>query len=98
MVFYGYLGFDFITTVSDEAEKPVTNIPISISIATLSCLVLYILTAISLSGMERLQNFNPDTAMADAFTAVGYEWATFIIYFCALFGILAACFGNLISQ
>jgi APA family basic amino acid/polyamine antiporter len=97
MVFYGYLGFDFITTVSDDAQKPITDIPRSISIATLSCLVLYLLTSVSLAGMAKLQNFNPDTAMADAFTAVGYEWATYIIYLCALFGILAACFGNLIS-
>ena len=46
--------------------------------------------------MARLEDFNPDTAMADAFSSVGYEWASIVIYFCAFFGITAACFTNLL--
>ena len=34
--------------------------------------------------------------MADAFDAVGFEFVSYIIYFCAFFGITAACFTNLI--
>jgi len=58
---------------------------------------LYFLTAFSLAGMARLETFNPDTAMADAFTAIGLPWVTLVIYLCAIFGITAACFTNLIS-
>lgn len=60
------------------------------------CMVIYILTAISLAGMAPLQDFNADTAMADAFSFVGLEWASIVIYLCAFFGITAACFTNMI--
>ena len=61
-------------------------------------MLLYILTAVSLAGMAPLQNFNKDTAMADAFKSVDLDFVSFIIYFCAFFGITAACFTNLLSQ
>ena len=59
---------------------------------------IYILCAISLAGMAPLQDFNKDTAMADAFQYVDLDWVSFIIYFCAFFGITAACFTNLLAQ
>ena len=34
--------------------------------------------------------------MADAFEAVGLSYASYVIYFCAFFGITAACFTNLL--
>ena len=97
IIFYGYLGFDFITTLSEDSKNPVKDIPSAVWNSTLICIALYVLTATSLSGMARLETFNADTAMADAFSSVGYEWATVVIYFCAFFGITAACFTNLLS-
>ena len=95
LLFYGYLGFDFITTLSDDAKNPMKDIPSAVRNSVLICIFLYFLTATSLSGMARIELFNPDTAMADAFSSVGYEWASIVIYFCAFFGITAACFTNL---
>ena len=97
IIFYGYLGFDFITTLSEDSKNPVKDIPSAVWNSTLICIILYVMTATSLSGMARLETFNADTAMADAFASVGYEWATVVIYFCAFFGITAACFTNLLS-
>ena len=57
---------------------------------------LYILTAVSLAGMTPLQDLNPDTAMPDAFSSVGLEYVSIIIYLCAFFGLTAACFTNLL--
>ncbi len=96
IIFYGYLGFDFITTLSTDAKNPSKNIPIAVKSSTLICMGLYILTAVSLAGMAPLQDFNADTAMADAFSAVGLEYTSYIIYLCAFFGITAACFTNLL--
>ena len=96
LLFYGYLGFDFITTLSEDARNPMKDIPSAVRNSVLICMALYFLSATSLSGMARIESFNPDTAMADAFSSVGYEWASILIYFCAFFGITAACFTNLI--
>jgi amino acid transporter len=96
IIFYGYLGFDFITTLSSEAKHPAKSIPYAVKYSTTLCMILYMCTAISLAGMAPLQNFNADTAMADAFSSVELDYVSFIIYFCAFFGITAACFSNLL--
>lgn len=54
IVFYGYLGFDFITTLSPEAKSPAKSIPAAVKNSTMLCMGLYILCAISLSGMAPL--------------------------------------------
>ena len=96
IIFYGYLGFDFITTLSEDSKNPVKDIPSAVMLSSLICTVLYFLTAISLVGMARIETLNPETAMADAFYHVDMPWATIIIYICAIFGITAACFTNFI--
>ena len=96
IIFYGYLGFDFITTLSEDSKNPVKDIPIAVMFSSLICTVLYFLTAISLVGMARIETLNPETAMADAFYHVNMPYATIIIYICAFFGITAACFTNFI--
>jgi len=54
IIFYGYLGFDFITTLSPEAKSPARNIPLAIKTSTCLCMGLYLLTAVSLAGMTPL--------------------------------------------
>mmetsp|Transcript_26065 Transcript_26065/g.32550 ORF Transcript_26065/g.32550 Transcript_26065/m.32550 type:complete len:250 (+) Transcript_26065:262-1011(+) len=54
IIFYGYLGFDFITTLSPEAKNPAVNIPYAVKSSTLLCMALYFLTASSLAGMAPL--------------------------------------------
>lgn len=92
----GYMGFDIVTTLSKEAKKPAQNMPTSIKASNIICMILYTLTALSLAGMAPLQDFNPETAMAEAFASVGLEKISIVVYFCAFFGITAACFTNLI--
>lgn len=92
----GYMGFDFVTTLSKETQKPAQNMPTSIKASNIICMILYTLTALSLAGMAPLQEFNPETAMAEAFASVGLEKISIVVYFCAFFGITAACFTNLI--
>lgn len=58
-------------------------------------MLLYVLTAISMAGMAHIETFTPETAMAEAFSLVNLNWASYIIYFCGVFGIAAACFANL---
>jgi APA family basic amino acid/polyamine antiporter len=87
-----------ITTLSPDAAHPEKDVARAVKFSTILCIGLYILTAVSLCGMARMQDFNAETAMAEAFAFIGIEWASYIIYFCALFGVTAACFTNMLSQ
>ena len=58
---------------------------------------LYIMTAVSLSGMAKMHDLQPEIALPLAFETVGAKWMSIIIYFSAFFGITAAAFTALMS-
>jgi hypothetical protein len=57
-----------------------------------SCTLLYCLIAGSMSGMAKLANFEPQTAIALAFDSVGSSWMSFVVYVSAFLGITASAF------
>ena len=71
IIFYGYLGFDVITTLSPDAARPEKDVARAVKFSTILCILLYILTAVSLAGMARMQDFSAETAMAEAFDFIG---------------------------
>lgn len=50
LVFFGYLGFDIITTLSEEAKNPKTDVPKSIVHSILYVMAIYITVSFSVSG------------------------------------------------
>ena len=96
IIYFAYLGFDFITALSPEAKSPKKSVPKAVKLSNIVATILYVLTAISVYGMAPLHEFDADTAMAESFSFVGLDWVSIIIYFCAFFGITAACFGAIL--
>lgn len=94
LIYFGYLGFDMITTLSDEAKNPVRDVPLSVRDNNLIVTCIYFTTAFMLASIARLENFHSETAFAEAFTSIGMPWVTKIIYFCAFIGITATCFSQ----
>jgi basic amino acid/polyamine antiporter, APA family len=94
LVYYSYLGFDMITTLSDEAKRPVIDVPRAVSDSNIICSCVYFVVSFSLVGMTRMEKLNPETALAEAFTTAGMYWVTKLLYFCGCMGISAACFSN----
>jgi len=94
LVYYSYLGFDVCSTLSDEAKNPVRDVPLSIVLTNSLSAVVYVSVSFSLVSMARLEQFNAETALAEAFTAVNMHWVTKVLYFCGLIGISAAGFSN----
>lgn len=56
-VFYAYIGFDAISTTSEEAKNPQRDMPRAMIYSLVICTVLYILIALVLTGMESYANF-----------------------------------------
>ena len=62
------MGFDFISTLSDEAINPVKDVPAAMRDSVIISTVFYSLIAISMCGMglgQEQEGFNPDTAIGD---------------------------------
>jgi basic amino acid/polyamine antiporter, APA family len=100
ILFFGYLGFDFITTITEEALNPVRDVPKAIMTSVLISMVIYTLVAFSVSGVGNLAEGDGDgeTALADIFKQKGVMWMQMIILVCAILGISAATLTNLMSQ
>jgi APA family basic amino acid/polyamine antiporter len=50
-IFFAYIGFDAVSTVSEETRNPRHDIPIGIIGSLLICTIVYILVTVALTGM-----------------------------------------------
>lgn len=93
---FSFTGVDTASLLEPNVVNPIRDIPRSINFTTILVTLLYVICAISTSGMTRIEELNPDTAIVEAFEVVGYDFVSYIIYFSASFGITAGCFANII--
>ena len=73
IVFFAYIGFDAVSTHSEEAKRPQRDVPIAILASLIICTVLYIGVSAVLTGMIPYYKISPDAAVANAFTTKGIE-------------------------
>ena len=73
IVFFAYIGFDSISTHSEEARRPKRDVPIAILGSLVLCTILYIAMAAVLTGMLPYYHINPKAAVANAFAIKGEE-------------------------
>jgi basic amino acid/polyamine antiporter, APA family len=92
IVFFAFIGFDIVATMSEETKNPQRDVPRGI-LATLGIVtVLYIAVSVVLSGMVSYTKLKttPDGGhanLATAFEANGVHWASGIISVGALAGL-----------
>ena len=66
-VFFAYLGFDAISTHSEEAKKPQRDVPIGILLSLGICTLLYFGVSAVITGMEPYPTIDKDASVAVAF-------------------------------
>jgi basic amino acid/polyamine antiporter, APA family len=74
IVFFAYIGFEAVSTAGQEAKNPKRDMPIGIIGSLLICTVLYMLTAMVLTGVVPYPQLNSAAPVADAVNAFGPEW------------------------
>lgn len=97
-MFFSYLGFDTITTLAADSVNPARDIPLAtiltISIAT----ILYMAVGIVLTGMQSFKDLDETNPLALAFTAVGLQWAYYVVTICALTTMTLTIFTSMVGQ
>jgi APA family basic amino acid/polyamine antiporter len=68
IVFFAYIGFDSISTHSEEAIKPQRDVPIGILASLVICTVLYIAVSAVITGMVPYPQIDQNAAIASAFS------------------------------
>ncbi|THH34994.1 amino acid permease [Neolewinella litorea] len=71
LVFFAYVGFDAVSTTSEEARNPQRDLPIAMIGALVICTLLYIAVAAVLTGMVPLSVLANEKPVAEALVSVG---------------------------
>jgi APA family basic amino acid/polyamine antiporter len=72
-VFFAYIGFDSISTHSEEAKKPQRDVPIGILASLVLCTVLYLGVSAVITGMQPYPQIDEEAAVAVAFRELAKE-------------------------
>ena len=98
MIFFAYIGFDSISTHSEEAKNPRRDLPIGIIVSLVLCTILYIAVAAVLTGMIPYDQINIKAPISEAFEKMGLPWANLLISVGALTGITSVLLVMMLSQ
>ncbi|XP_072948887.1 cationic amino acid transporter 2-like [Epargyreus clarus] len=91
--FYGFVGFDTISSTGEEVRSPRRALPLAI-VATLGIVFLaYASVATVITMMVPYYLQDDVAAVATVFSHVGLDWARWIVSIGAVFGISASLFG-----
>lgn len=98
IVFFAFIGFDAVSTQSQEAKRPTRDIPFAIITSLIICTTLYILVSLVLTGMMRYTDIELGAPVASAFSSVGLRWATWLITVAAVIGLFSVMLVMMLSQ
>ncbi|MCL6503877.1 MAG: amino acid permease, partial [Pirellulales bacterium] len=97
-IFFAYIGFDSISTHSEEARNPQRDVPIGIIGSLLICTVLYVLVTAVLTGMVPYNQIDINAPVSNAFMQRGITFAATLISAGAIAGITSVLLVMMLSQ
>jgi basic amino acid/polyamine antiporter, APA family len=100
LIFFAYIGFDAVSTGSEEARRPGRDLPIAIIGSLVICTILYILVAVAAIGALPADKLGgQDAPLAVALSdGAGISWGADIVSFGALVAIASVTLTVLYGQ
>jgi basic amino acid/polyamine antiporter, APA family len=88
IIFFAFIGFDAVSTGSEEARRPERDLPLAIIGSLAVCTLFYILTSVGAIGISRAEKLTGDAPLATALqNGAGISWAAWIVALGALIAI-----------
>jgi APA family basic amino acid/polyamine antiporter len=97
IIFFAYIGFDSVSTHTEEARNPQRDVPIGIVVSLILCTVLYILVVAVLTGMVKYDRLDINAPVSRAFEQSGMAWAEGIIALAGVAGITSVLLVMMLS-
>ncbi|MFI5493756.1 amino acid permease [Actinoplanes sp. NPDC051859] len=81
IIFFAYIGFDAVSTGSEEARNPAKDLPLAIIGSLVICTIFYVLTAVGAIGIASPQQLQEsDAPLAAALDqGAGISWAAAVL-------------------
>ena len=87
VIFFAYIGFDAVSTASEEAARPQRDVAIGILGSLAVCTVFYIVVSALLTGIVPYASLNTASPMADALKSLGVTWGLALVTAGAVAGL-----------
>ena len=97
IIFFAYIGFDSVSTHTEEAKNPQRDVPIGIIASLLICTVLYIAVVAVLTGMVKYNEIDVAAGVSNAFKQKGLGIAEVIIAIAGVAGITSVLLVMMLS-
>jgi basic amino acid/polyamine antiporter, APA family len=100
IIFFAFIGFDAVSTGSEEAKKPSRDLPIAICGSLLIATIVYVLVSVTAVGVlpsSQLQESEAPLAFALE-EGAGISWAAALVAFGALVAITSVMLTTLYGQ
>jgi basic amino acid/polyamine antiporter, APA family len=97
IIFFAYIGFDSVSTHTEEARNPQRDVPIGIVASLIICTILYILVVAVLTGMVPYNQLDISAPVSRAFQQQGIGWAEGIIAAAGVAGITSVLLVMMLS-
>ncbi len=99
IIFFTYIGFDSVSTASEECKNPRRDVPIGIIATLIVCTILYIGVALVLTGMVPWKSIIGDSAapVVNALKRVSLEPGGHRLHWVRLFVLIGALVGMVSS-
>ncbi|CAN5669435.1 amino acid permease [soil metagenome] len=100
LVFFAFIGFDIVATSAEETKNPQRDLPRGIIGTLVICTVLYMAVSFVIVGMVKYTDPRLATAapLAEAFKAVGANWAARLISLGGILGITTVIIVLMMGQ
>lgn len=100
VIFFAYIGFDAVSTASQEAINPKRDMPIGILVSLAVCTILYIAVSLTLTGIVNYKDLNVPAPIAIAIDKFGPNllWLSPIVKMGAIAGLSSVVLVLLMGQ
>jgi APA family basic amino acid/polyamine antiporter len=101
VVFFAFIGFDAVTTMSEECKDPQKDVPRGVIGSLIVCTVLYVIVAAIMTGaipFAQLGGAGEGAPMAKVLDHIGFAWASPLVSVGIIAGITSVLIVLLFAQ
>lgn len=100
IVFYAYVGFDAVSTMSQETYRPRRTVPLALIASLAICTALYVLIAVMITGLADYHALDVSDPVYVALAAAGpgLAWAKPLVGAVVVVGLISALLVTLLGQ
>ena len=98
IVFFSFIGFDYIANAAEEAKNPSRDLPLSIIGSLSVASLLYVLMSVTMVTLQKYDEIDIVSPFSSAFVSHGNTVTASIVSCGALCGIITSTMTGLLSQ